>query len=151
MNSNERLIKMKPSSKFLLTMLTKIVKTIKENGESYKVRDVGKNYICYMWETASICASVVKKQNAKGYIVHIIFRSDDIGTDVTFFIDTEDRTVKSNSTILSFLTKKPKTAPLVLKSLDALKEFIDEVIDAIPIEDDKKPHEKPKHVITSQL
>ncbi|MEM4057064.1 MAG: hypothetical protein QW578_08520, partial [Thermoplasmatales archaeon] len=138
MNSNERLIKMKPSSNFLLAILTKIVKTIKENGESYKIRDAGEHYVCYTWSNARLCASVVKKQNTRNdYVVYINFSPYD-AANTNLMIDTEARTVKSHSTILSFLTKKPKTAPFILKSLDGLKEFIDEVIEAVPIEDDTK-------------
>ena len=143
---------MKPSSNFLLAILTKIVKTIKENGESYKVRDAGEHYVCYSWSNARLCVGVVKKQNTKNdYVVYINFSPYD-ATNTSLMIDTEARTVKSHSTILSFLTKKPKTAPLVLKSLDGLKEFIDEVIEAVPIEDDTKTNKEPKRVkATPQL
>ena len=137
MNSNERLIKTKPSSKFLLAMLTKIVKTIKENGEYYNVRDAGNNYVCYMWETARICVGLAKKFGKDEYVVFLNFNSNDIGTDVMLFVDTEDRTVKSHSVILSFLIKKITNAPLVLKSLDGLRVFIEELIRALPAEDEE--------------
>ena len=137
MNSNERLIKTKPSSKFLLAMLTKIVKTIKENGEYYKVKDAGKNYVCYMWETARICAGVSKKFGKDEYVVFLNFDSSDIGTDVTLVVDTEERTVKSHSEILSFLIKKITNAPLVVKSLDGLRVFVEELIRAMPADEEE--------------
>ena len=151
MNSNERLIKMKPSSNFLLAILTKIVKTIKENGESYKVRDVGDHYVCYTWSNARLCVSVAKKQNTKNdYVVYIDF-SPYGNNNTSLMIDTEARTVKSHSTILSFLTKKPKTAPLVLKSLDGLREFVDEVIEAIPTDKEEQQKNSKRVKATPQI
>ncbi|MEM0172852.1 MAG: hypothetical protein QXV57_09875, partial [Thermoproteota archaeon] len=131
-----RLIKTKPSSKFLLAMLNKIVKTIKENGEYYKVKDAGNNYVCYMWETARICASLTKKFGKDEYIVYLNFDSSDIGTDVTLVVDTEERTVKSHSEILSFLIKRITNAPLVVKSLDGLRVFVEELIRAMPADEE---------------
>ncbi|MEM3872009.1 MAG: hypothetical protein QXE05_05575 [Nitrososphaeria archaeon] len=106
--------------------------------------DMGDHYVCYFWSNASICALVAKKQNAKGYIVHIIFRSDDVGSDVSFFIDTETRTVKSHSAILTFLMKRPKKVSLILKSLDGLKEFIEELIEAVPTDEEGEKKTKNK-------
>ncbi|MEM3301787.1 MAG: hypothetical protein QXX23_07550 [Thermoplasmata archaeon] len=118
-------------------MLTKILKTIKENGEYYKVRDAGENYVCYMWETARICVGLAKKFGKDEYIVYLDFDSNDIGTDIMFVVDTEERTVKRHSMILSFLLKKITNAPLVLKSLDGLRVFIEELIRALPAEDEE--------------
>ncbi|MEM0065292.1 MAG: hypothetical protein QXE05_12765 [Nitrososphaeria archaeon] len=149
MNSNDRLIKIKQGNKFLLTMLNKILKIIKENGEYYKARDAGENYVCYLWETARICVGLAKKFGKDEYVVFLNFNSNDIGTDVMLFVDTEDRTVKSHSVILSFLIKKITNTPLVLKSLDGLRVFIEELIRALPAEDeenekmaDKETHPK---------
>ena len=137
MNSNDRIIKTKQGNKFLLTMLTRILKIIKENGEYYKVRDAGNNYVCYMWETARICVGLAKKFGKDEYIVYLDFDSNDIGTDIMFVVDTEERTVKRHSVILSFLIKKISNAPLVLKSLDGLRVFIEELIRALPAEDEE--------------
>ncbi|CAH04250.1 hypothetical protein STSV1pORF67 [Sulfolobus virus STSV1] len=137
MNSNDRIIKTKQGNKFLLTMLNKILKTIKENGEYYKVRDAGNNYVCYMWETARICVGLARKFGKDEYIVYLDFDSNDIGTDIMFVVDTEERTVKSHSMILSFLLKNITNAPLVLKSLDGLRVFIEELIRALPAEDEE--------------
>ena len=147
MNSNDRIIKTKQGNKFLLIMLTKILKIIKENGEYYKVRDAGNNYVCYMWETARICVGLAKKVGKDEYIVYLDFDSNDIGTDIMFVVDTEERTVKSHSMILSFLLKNITNASLVLKSLDGLRVFIEELIEAIPTdEEDKEHHRKTKEV-----
>ena len=137
MNSNDRIIKTKQGNKFLLTMLTKILKTIKENGEYYNVRDAGNNYVCYMWETARICVGLAKKFGKDEYIVYLDFDSNDIGTDIMFVVDTEERTVTSHSMILSFLLKNITNASLVLKSLDGLRVFIEELIRALPAEDEE--------------
>ncbi|MEM3290551.1 MAG: hypothetical protein QW046_03455 [Candidatus Micrarchaeaceae archaeon] len=142
MNSNDRIIKTKQGNKFLLIMLNKILKTIKENGEYYKARDVGKNYVCYLWETARICVGLAKKFGKDEYVVFLNFNSSDIGTDVMLYIDTEERTVKRHSVILSFLLKKITNAPLVLKSLDGLRVFIEELIRALPAEDESEENEK---------
>ncbi|MEM3504140.1 MAG: hypothetical protein QW134_07960 [Nitrososphaeria archaeon] len=101
------------------------------------MRDAGKNYVCYLWETARICVGLAKKFGKDEYIVFLNFNSNDIGTDVMLFVDTEDRTVKSHSVILSFLIKKITNAPLVLKSLDGLRVFIEELIRALPAEDEE--------------
>ena len=137
MNSNDRIIKTKQGNKFLLIMLNKILKIIKENGEYYKVRDAGNNYVCYMWETARICVGLAKKVGKDEYIVYLDFDSNDIGTDIMFVVDTEERTVKSHSMILSFLLKNITNASLVLKSLDGLRVFIEELIRALPAEDEE--------------
>ena len=137
MNSNDRIIKTKQGNKFLLTMLTRILKIIKENGEYYNVRDAGNNYVCYMWETARICVGLAKKFGKDEYIVYLDFDSNDIGTDIMFVVDTEERSVKSHSMILSFLLKNITNASLVLKSLDGLRVFIEELIRALPAEDEE--------------
>ncbi|MEM0068831.1 MAG: hypothetical protein QXP62_06110 [Saccharolobus sp.] len=132
-----QLVSLKYGSKFLLTTLNVILKTIKGNEGDYKTMDRGKYNVCHFWETASICAFVGKKQNAKGHIVYITFRSDGAGSNLMFFIDTETRTVYSNSVILTFLMKSPTKAPFILKTLDDLKEFIEELIEAIPTDEDQ--------------
>ncbi|MEM3265622.1 MAG: hypothetical protein QW134_05725 [Nitrososphaeria archaeon] len=139
MNESDRLIKIKQGSKFLLTMLNKIAKTIKENGENYKTMDMGEHYVCYLWSTANICALVAHKQNTKDdYVIYITFNSDDINTNLALIIDTETRTVKMHSMILSFLMKRPTKAPLILKNLNGLKEFIEELIEAIPNDEEEQ-------------